>query len=188
LQAILDPVHPTSWRLLVTKATESNIMANISRKSNIVSIAKTVPAKLPRTKKSTQKKVQSTQNVAAARILAVGLVLVGLSLSHLAQGIELVTGSGPIGSWSMAIGIDLGFIALELAMLTAPIDLRAKLNIYAGPAIIGTLAASALMNAFAFASHATGQMVYPAIALGCAIPALIFALTKTAATLAFHQK
>jgi hypothetical protein len=87
----------------------------------------------------------------------------------------------------MAIGIDLGFIALELAMLTAPTELQPKLNVYAGPAIIGTLAASALMNAFAFASHATGLMIYPAIALGCAIPALIFALPKTAATLAFHK-
>jgi hypothetical protein len=43
------------------------------------------------------------------------------------------------------------------------------------------------MNAFAFASHAQGLMIYPAIGLGFAVPALIFALTKTAATLAFHK-
>jgi hypothetical protein len=44
------------------------------------------------------------------------------------------------------------------------------------------------MNAFAFASHANGLMIYAAIALGCAIPALIFALTKTGAALAFQKQ
>ena|SRR5271166_6879617 len=79
------------------------------------------------------------------------------------------------------IAIDLGFVALELATLTAPADLRKPVGRYAAPAILGTLAVLALMNAFAFAA-------IPAVGLGCAIPALIFALTKTAATLAFHQR
>jgi hypothetical protein len=59
-------------------------------------------------------------NFAAAAVLAVTLVLLGLSLSHLAAGIALVTGAGPFKGWLMAIGIDLGFIALELAVLAAP--------------------------------------------------------------------
>jgi hypothetical protein len=58
-------------------------------------------------------------NFAAAAVLAVTLVLLGLSLSHLAAGIALVTGAGPFKGWLMA-GIDLGFIALELAVLAAP--------------------------------------------------------------------
>jgi hypothetical protein len=45
------------------------------------------------------------------------------------------------------------------------------------------LAASAAMNGFAFAAHASGFLIYPAIGLGLAIPALIYALTKVAATL-----
>ena len=125
--------------------------------------------------------------LAASGILAVGLVLVALSLSHLAEGVQLVTGSQPASAWSMAIGIDLGFVALELAILAAPASTRPAVHQYAAPAIVGTLAVSAAMNAFAFASHAQGLMLYPAIGLGCAIPALIFALTKTAATLALHK-
>jgi hypothetical protein len=39
------------------------------------------------------------------------------------------------------------------------------------------------MNGFAFAAHAGGFLIYPAAALGLAIPALIYALTKVAATL-----
>jgi hypothetical protein len=83
----------------------------------------------------------------------------------------------------MAIGIDLGFIVLELAVLVAPADKRAAVVRYAAPAIVTTLAASAAMNGFAFAAYASGFLIYPAIGLGLAIPALIYALTKVAATL-----
>jgi hypothetical protein len=82
-------------------------MNNISRKtnSNVLSIAKTIPSDRPKTNKSSRKHTSSSQNAAAAGILAVGLVLVALSLSHLAQGIELVTGSGPIGSCYYHLGV-----------------------------------------------------------------------------------
>ena len=83
----------------------------------------------------------------------------------------------------MAIGIDLGFIVLELAVLVAPADKRAAVVRYAAPAIVGTSSISAAMNGFAFAAYASGFLIYPAIGLGLAIPALIYTLTKVAATL-----
>jgi hypothetical protein len=46
----------------------------------------------------------------------------------------------------------------------------------------------ATMNAFAFASHAEVMMIYPAIGLGVAIPALVCALTKVSATLWMEPK
>jgi hypothetical protein len=55
-------------------------------------------------------------NFAAAAVLGVAGILLALSLSHLAAGIALVTGAGPSDGWLMALGIDLGFIALELAV------------------------------------------------------------------------
>jgi hypothetical protein len=122
-------------------------------------------------------------NFAATAVLAVAGILLALSLSHLAAGIALVTGAGPFDGWLMAIGIDLGFIALELAVLAAPADKRGAVARYAAPAIIATLAISAAMNGFAFEAHADGLLIYPAAALGLAIPALIYALTKVAATL-----
>jgi hypothetical protein len=124
---------------------------------------------------------------AAIGVLCVALVLVGLSLSHLASGVTLVTGSSERDGWLMAIGIDLGFVALELAMLVAPAAIRPAVGRYAAPAIIGTLAISAGMNALAFASHAQGLMLYPAIGLGAAVPALVYALTKTGAVLLFQN-
>lgn len=164
-----------------------NANPNTQSKSNVVTLGKQKPKPAKRVKKHVQKALQPSSVIAAAAILAIGLVLVALSLSHLAEGVQLVTGSDPTAAWSMAAGIDLGFVALEVALLVAPVELRPAVSKYASPAIIGTLATSAAMNAFAFASHAHGLMIYPAIALGCAVPALIYALTKTGATLTFHR-
>lgn len=163
-----------------------NTDSKITTKSNIVKIQQPNLAK--KTRKAKSRKSRPSQTIAAAGILAVGLILVGLSLSHLAEGVEVVTGSGPATAWPMAAGIDLGFVALEIALLVTPDELRPTVSRYASPAIAGTLAVSAAMNAFAFAANANGLMIYPAIALGCAIPALIFALTKTGAALAFHRR
>jgi hypothetical protein len=122
-----------------------------------------------------------SQTLAASGVMLVALALLGLSLSHLASGVAIVTGSGERDGWLMAIGIDMGFVALELALLVVPAAARPAVARYAAPAIVGTLATSAAMNAFAFASHAEGLMIYPAIGLGFAVPALVFALTKTGA-------
>ena len=54
------------------------------------------------------------------------------------------------------------------------------------PAIIG-VTTSAAMNAFAFASHADGLLIYPTIGLGFAVPALVYALTKTGAIMLFAR-
>ncbi len=126
--------------------------------------------------------------IAAVGVMLVALALLGLSLSHLASGVAIVTGSGERDGWLMAVGIDLGFVALELAMLIAPAAARPAVARYASPAIIGTLGTSAAMNAFAFASHAEGLMIYPAIGLGFAVPALVYALTKTGATIYLQKQ
>lgn len=125
----------------------------------------------------------------ATAIGAVAVTLTGLSLSHLAHGIELVTASPGWQSWAMAVGIDLGFIALELAMVTAGDKLRKQISRLANPTIIGTLAGSATLNAFAFVAGANGlgQQV-AAVVMGVAIPALIYALTKVGAAIYLDTK
>ncbi len=125
--------------------------------------------------------------LAASGVMLVALALLGLSLSHLASGVAIVTGSGERDGWLMAFGIDMGFVALELALLVAPAPTRPAVARYASPAIVGTLATLAAMNAFAFASHADGLMIYPAIGLGFAVPALVYALIKTGAILFFAR-
>ena len=124
------------------------------------------------------------QVLAGVGVAAVAGSLVALSLTHLAHGIEIVTASPSWEAWSMAVGIDLGFVGLEMAQLTAATDtVRKAIGGYVRPAIIGTLSGSAALNAFAFGSQAPGWMLYPAVLLGLAIPALIYALTKIGALL-----
>jgi hypothetical protein len=125
------------------------------------------------------------QHGAAVAVAAVGAALVALSLAHLAGGIEILTRAPSWEAWFMAVGIDLAFVALEIAMLSAATDrVRREIGAYCRVAIVGTLAGSAVLNALAFAAQADGLFVYPAAALGVAVPALIFALSKVAFALA----
>jgi hypothetical protein len=121
----------------------------------------------------------------AAAIGAVAVTLTTLSLSHLAHGITIVTGANGWEAWAMAVGIDLGFVALELAQIATVSDkVRKQVSRFAKPAIIGTLIGSAGMNAFAFAAQTVSPwMMSAAITLGVAIPALIYALTRVGAAL-----
>lgn len=129
-----------------------------------------------------QKKLKR-QMLSGVGIGAVAACLTGLSLSHLSHGIEIVTNCDSIEAWAMAIGIDLGFVSLELAQINATEKVAKLIKSYTKPAIVGTLIGSACMNAFAFAAQAKGYMIAPAVVMGVAIPALIYALTRIGAAL-----
>src|SRR5262249_14844752 len=97
---------------------------------------------------------------------AVAAILTLLSLSHLADGIRIVTHAETWQSWSMAAGVDLAYASLETALLAIGDRLRRQVACYAKPAIVLTLVASAGMNAAAFGAQAEGYaMVAAAIAL-----------------------
>jgi hypothetical protein len=156
-------------------------MSNVTKLSTRTAPRYVKPARVAA--KATARK-HRRQALAGVGVAIVAGSLVGLSLTHLAHGIEIVTASPSWEAWSMAVGIDLGFVGLEMAQLTAATDtVRKAIGGYVRPAIIGTLAGSAALNAFAFGSQAPGWMLYPAVLLGLAIPALIYALTKIGAVL-----
>ena len=137
----------------------------------------------PRTSRKFQKAMHR-QIVTAGFIGFVAVTLTGLSLHHLAVGVEKFTGSTQIESWAMAIGIDLLFIGMELAQLMVSSEnLAKKIAPYAKGTIITTLVVSAGMNAFAFASAQSGWMMYASATLGVGIPGLIFLATKVGAAL-----
>jgi hypothetical protein len=123
--------------------------------------------------------------MAAAGIGLVACTVTALSLHHLADGIMLVTHSPAWEAWAEGTGIDCGFISMELATITATTDkLRKAISRYTRPAIAGTLAGSAMMNAFVFGSQADGHVMMVAGALlGAAIPALVYCLTRIGAAM-----
>jgi hypothetical protein len=73
----------------------------------------------------------------AAGLGAVLLVLLYLSLNHLARGVQIVTGCEPWEATAMAIGLDLLIVGLECAMVVTP-GTRAYKPVarFANPALI----------------------------------------------------
>lgn len=140
------------------------------------------PAKVPAPKgaSKTARKTAQAKGWSAAGIGLVAATLTGLSLKHLAHGVEITTGDGVVESVAMAIGIDLGMIGSELAMLTNPGN-KAIMK-WTNPFVWGSLLMSAGMNSFAFAEHSTSAPgVALSILMGFAIPAGIFCLMRVGA-------
>jgi hypothetical protein len=127
----------------------------------------------------------------AAGLGAVILVLLSLSLSHLSHGIALITGALSWEGWSMAIGLDLLIVALEVAMVsTAGTRAYKPVARFAKPALIAAFIWSAGLNALAFSatSAVVLWMQITAASLGASIPALIYAATRAWAALAINAR
>jgi hypothetical protein len=118
---------------------------------------------------------------------SVAVVLTGLSLTHLSHGITIVTQAPQWEAWAMAVGVDLLFVALEVGNLTCREQVRKMIKQWIVPATIGTVAGSAILNGFAFGAAASGWLVAPAVALGVAIPALIYASVRASAIMWLHR-
>ena len=125
------------------------------------------------------------QSMTATAVGLLACTLTGLSLAHLAEGITIVTNCPSWQGWAMAVGIDLSYIGLELSQVCAATDsVRKAISRFAKPTVIGTLAWSAIANAFAFAAHIDDwRLRAAAILLGVSIPALIYSTTRVAAGL-----
>jgi hypothetical protein len=106
------------------------------------------------------------------------------SLSHLAHGITIVSGTGGWQSWALAVAIDLGMAASETAMITPGERVKKDIKWYSASMIAGTLVLSAAMNAFAFAAQATTlPFEIAGVVFGVSVPAAIYVLLRQAAAL-----
>lgn len=160
---------------------DNALTINPPRPRKVVKLQPVAPARAAR-RTAKQERARQRQLYSAAASWAVALVLVGLSLSHLARGVHLITGAGPIESWAMAIGVDLGLIAAEVAILCAPNAKASRdVRLWAGMLIIGTSVVSSVLNAVAFVSVAPDNALVlqiGAATLGACIPGAIYALTR----------
>jgi hypothetical protein len=165
--------------------------------TNVLKLATTKTTK-PAPKQHTRGFVRRMRRQSYTAIGAAGVafLLTALSLKHLSAGIQIVTECDCWEAWAMAGVIDLGFIAIELAMVMASTPaLTKEIKRWGNPAVRGMLTGSAIMNAFAFARPAVvaalaadhfqiGQlMIIPAVVLGLAIPAFLYAVTRIGAAL-----
>jgi hypothetical protein len=135
--------------------------------------------------KSAEKRLAfSPQLCVAVASLTVTTVLLALSLVHLSTGIEMITHCHRWEAIALALGVDAAMVCCEAALLVSGATALKLIKAWASWTILITVVASAGLNSLAFASQAgEGAMFYAAIAAGCAVPALIFSLTKIAAGL-----
>jgi hypothetical protein len=126
----------------------------------------------------------------AAGLGFVILVLLYLSLNHLARGIAVVTLCAAWEGTAMAIGLDLLIVGLEVAMVvTAGTKAARPVARFANPALITAFAWSAGLNAFAFcASQDVMTWKAVAAALGLSIPVLIYLATRSWAALTIESR
>ena len=154
----------------------------ISSSSTVVKLPRKVHR--PRASRQPKRSSRRVQLWVAGGGVAVIATLLFLSLSHLADGIRLVTRCASWEAISLAVGIDVGLVIAEAALLVAGARAFAAIQRYAMAMIGGTLVVSAALNALAFANGAEGWMLSASIAFGIFIPVAVFVLTKIAAGLA----
>lgn len=116
---------------------------------------------------------------------AVATLLVALSVWHLTCAVSTLTGSIFILSLFLAVGIDLGLIASELAELVAIGNVIVAR--WARAYMIKATVLSMALNAYEFAAHAPSSTLSQSLAItfGILLPLMIFILARIAAHL--HQ-
>ncbi|HEV3256597.1 MAG TPA: hypothetical protein VG013_06950 [Gemmataceae bacterium] len=117
----------------------------------------------------------------ACAVGGVGVGVLALSVAHCTESIGLLTGSHWALSGLLAVGIDAGMVASELAELAAHgTKAGERVRPWARGYTIAAVLLSVLLNAYAFGLHAAPGMVWAAWLLGACIPGLVYALGRVA--------
>lgn len=116
---------------------------------------------------------------------AIATMLVALSVWHLTCAVSTLTGSAFVLSLFLAVGIDLGLIASELAELVAHGNVVVAR--WSRAYMVKATVLSVILNAYEFAAHAPDNTLSKSLAItfGILLPVMIFILARIAAHL--HQ-
>ena len=114
---------------------------------------------------------------------AVVTIMLGVSLEHLASGIREITHSTAWSAWALAIAIDVGMVASEVALIVLATFPNIRVAGYAHRYVVSTIAISIALNVWAFwppqGDPAVTGMVL-AVILGAGIPLGVYHLTRVA--------
>lgn len=114
---------------------------------------------------------------------AVVTIMLGVSLEHLASGIREITHSTAWSAWALAIAIDVGMVASEVALIVLATFPNIRVAGYAHRYVVSTIAISIALNVWAFwppqgDPAVTGMLL--AVILGAGIPLGVYHLTRVA--------
>jgi hypothetical protein len=177
----IDPTNAARQRRHRTKRKMVAILVDPTSESNVTLSSPTMPVAPPAT---------SIPDVPSRRIgwsvypLAfTTIALMGVSLTHLSDGVVQLTNSPVWQGWAMALGIDAMLIAVALALLTATAEVKRDISKVAHVMEIGTLGMSAYLNALAFTGGAFDMGHATQVLFGCFVPAAISGATYILARL-----
>lgn len=135
----------------------------------------------PRNKADKPRKAMKHARRLACAVGAVGVGVLGLSVVHCTESISLLTGSPCLLSGLLAVGIDAGMVASELAELASHgTKAGEQVRPWARGYTVAAVLLSILLNAYAFGLHAAPGMTWAAWLLGAVIPGLVYALGRVA--------
>jgi hypothetical protein len=136
--------------------------------------------KAQRKPRGSRKSLRHAKRLAVA-VGSVGVGVLGLSVVHCTESIGLLTGSHWLLSGLLAVGIDAGMVASELAELASHGSKAGEqVRPWARGYTVAAVLLSILLNAYAFGLHAAPGMVWAAWLLGAVIPCLVYALGRVA--------
>lgn len=146
---------------------------------------KTTDSKKP-SRRASKKKMGAKQRTALV-LGSVAAGLVFLSVYHLTCAISTLTGSPLVLAVLLAVGIDLGLVASEVAEMIAEDDKKIQRwsRVYMAMATV----LSMLLNAYEFAAHAPEHWFSKtlSVSFGLALPMMIYVLARQAGGL-WHRK
>jgi len=152
---------------------------------------KTKPPRKPRTARQALRASGMLRWAATAGPCGLAVLLLGVSMPHLADGFQGVTGCGPLAGWLLAVAVDAAQVVAKLQLTLAHHEGCDKPEPWQGVAmgIVGTTCLlSCAMNVLAFLSGATtfgGQVL--AVTVGILLPLLILALSYTGSCFALRR-
>jgi hypothetical protein len=163
--------------------TETAQMADI----NVLPMPRVRKARKVSTSPRPSRQTFGLQRWVASASLVVTSVLLGLSLVHLSTGIQVVTRCHFWEAACLALAVDAAMVCCEAAILVSGPKALCAIKRWASGTILCTVLASAGLNSLAFAQGAEGAWLFAAIAAGCAVPGLVYALTRVSAGLMAHR-
>ena len=120
---------------------------------------------------------------------ALAVLLLAVSMPHLADGFQSITRCGPLAGWLLAVAIDSAQVVAKLQMtVTKQYTTTSAAKWTSAAVVAGTSLMSMALNVLAFlagATDRTGTML--AWATGIMLPALVLALSYTGSSFALAK-
>ncbi len=127
---------------------------------------------------------------AAAAPWGLAILLLAVSMPHLAGGFQTITRCGPLAGWLLAVAIDTAQVVAKLQLtMTKVFSVRTPAKYTSAGIVAGTALMSMALNVLAFLAGATDRTgTVLAWVAGVMLPALILALSYTGSCFALAKQ